>query len=93
MASRGVIFVLDHVNYTADISAKGVLDIHPKEIERAFQFFDTENQNKITAKDLRKRLQVLYPQIGVKEIKTLLGDGTFTMFCIFVTNKFFCSGQ
>jgi len=56
----------------------GSLSIDEEQLAAAFEFFDVEKTGKLTAAGLKQRLGAFYKNLPSKEIKLLLGDGTFT---------------
>lgn len=54
--------------------------IDKKEVETAFRFFDINNKQKISHKDLKRRLQVFYPHMSNKEFKFLIPEQSFTVY-------------
>jgi len=54
------------------------MPINEAELSAAFDFFDVTGQGRITPNDLKQRLGAFYKNLPAKDIKMLLGDGSFT---------------
>ena len=61
-----------------DLAAMGSLHIDDEELDAAFEFFDVDRKGKLTAQNLKDRLGAFYKNLPQKEIKLLLGEGSFT---------------
>jgi Ca2+-binding EF-hand superfamily protein len=53
---------------------RGGINVTFDEINRAFQFFDTDNSGKVNINTLRKRLINLFPEITTKELRFLMNN-------------------
>lgn len=49
-------------------------DVDKKELQQAFEFFDTKKKGYITADDLKARLPIFYQNMPAREIKFLMNN-------------------
>jgi calmodulin len=63
---------------SSTVNSNGAV-IERSDIEQAFKFFDVHKRNRLTAKDLRQRLKVFYPNMSNNEYKFLISDNNFTL--------------
>ena len=59
-------------------STGGSVPIDEEELSAAFDFFDVDKTGKLNAAGVKTRLSAFYRNLPSKEIKLLLGEGTFT---------------
>ena len=56
------------------VNAKGGVLVTERELETAFEFFDTDKSGKITVANLKKRLSVFYKNMPLKEYRFLMNN-------------------
>ena len=76
--AKDAILAMDDDEIARAATSIGGLHIDDDEINTAFDFFDVDGTGKLTAAGMKQRLGAFYRNLPQKEIKQLLGDGTFT---------------
>ena len=77
-AKSDAILAIDDDEIAQAATASGSFRVDEEELNAAFDFFDIDGTGKLTAANLKQRLGAFYRNLPQKEIKLLLGDGTFT---------------